>query len=168
MHFFSRFSLFSAVITAACILFLSSCTAGSGLFAYTAGAAEYTLVFPSVSGDTDTVRASCIRDETGNTTLTVISPPRLSGFTVTCTEGTVSAGMDDMKIPLSPDTAHGLTAVFTALSAQGSPTKSPDGAFTVIDTGNGTVTLDETLTPVAVDVGEVSVQVEGFRLMHNS
>ena len=164
MHFLSRYKAALAVIAAAFVFMLTGCAQDSGLFAYTEGAAQFTLVFTSVSGDTDEIRAACQRDETGNTTLTVTEPARLAGFTVTCTETVTSAVMGDTVIPLSPDAAQGLTVIFDALSTPGTPIKSADGTCTVIDTGAGTVTLDETMKPVAVDTGEVAVEVEGWQM----
>lgn len=170
MHFFNRYRSAFAVIAAAFVfawsslISLTGCAAGSDLFAYTEGAAEFTLVFPSVSGDTDAVRCLCVRDDSGNVTLTASEPARMAGFTVIYADGITSAGSGDMMIPLSAEAAEGLTQIFDLLTMTGSAVKSADGLSTVIDTGSGTVTLGEELVPVSVTAGEITVAVEGWEM----
>lgn len=165
MHFLPtlrRSILTSAVILCIPVL-LQGCGKPSGLFAYTEGAAEFTMILPSVSGDTDEIRAACTRDGTGNFTLTVTHPPRLNGFTVTYRDSIPSAGHSGMMIPLSDSTAENLVTVFTALSSPGSPQKSPDGKATVIHTDSADVTLDETLTPAAAATEHMTVRIENWK-----
>lgn len=162
MHFLTHLRrLF--LLTAALCLCLAACSDASGLFAYTEGAASFTLILPSVSGDTDEIRADCTRDGTGNFTLTVTHPPRLNGFTVICRDSIASAGHGDTMIPLSDNAAEHLLAVFTALSSPGSPQKSPDGKATVIHTEFADVTLDETLTPAAAATEHMTVRIENWK-----
>lgn len=155
MHFFRRFLLLLA-----CTAMLAGCAEETDLFAYTKGPAQFSLIFPSVSGDTDTVTCACVRDEYGNTTLTVTDPPRLQGFTVEIGDGAVTCGTDDMKIPLSESAAAGLTELLTTLTEEGSARKSEDGTHTIITTPTGTVILDETLFPAEIEINGRKIEVE--------
>ncbi len=159
MHFSDRIKPGLAVVIAAFVFCLGACTAETDLFAYTKGAAQFALIFPSVSGDTDTVTCECDRDETGNVTLTVTEPARLAGFTVMYAGGNTSAGYGDMMIPLSPDAAEGLTRIFTVLTEEGSAKRSPDGAYTIITAPSGTVTLGENLMPASIEANGKTVQI---------
>ena len=152
MHFSDRIHPGLAVVLAVLVFLLSACGAPSDLFAYTKGPAHFALVFPSVSGDTDTVVCDCIRDENGGVVLNVTEPVRLAGFTVTCADGVVCAGYGDMMIPLSPTVSEGLTGVFTLLAEEGSAKRSADGAYTVITAPSGTVTLGEEMMPVEAEL----------------
>lgn len=152
MHFSDRIKPGLAVVMAALVFFLSACGAPSDLFAYTKGPVQFSLIFPSVSGDTDTVVCDCTRDENGGVVLTVAGPARLAGFTVTCASGTVCAGYGDVTIPLSPEAAEGLTRIFTLLTEEGSAKRSADGAYTIITAPSGTVTLGEEMMPVEAEI----------------
>lgn len=151
MHFFRRFIILLLIS----ITLLTGCAEKTDLFAYIRGPAQFELSFPSVSGDTDAVTCTCIReiapDDTVNITLTVIAPDRLKGFTVEIRDGSTTCGTDDMRIPLSADAAQGLTDLLTTLTEEGTPRKSPDGTHTIITTPTGTVTLDETLNPTEIE-----------------
>ena len=118
MHFFRHFILLF------CILTLTGCAGTADLFAYTRGAAQFDLLFPSVSGDTDAIVCACSRDGTGNFTLTVTEPARLSGFTAELRDGRALCRavcrLDGTEIPLSDDAAAGLIRLFTILTEEGS------------------------------------------------
>lgn len=164
MHFSDRIPHRLAVLITAFVFCLSACAPKSDLFAYTKGDAEFTMIFPSVSGDTESITCACTRsfspDDTADFTLTVTSPPRLAGFTVTRTDGNTSAGYGETMIPLSPESAENLTRIFDALTETGSAKKSPDGAHTVILAPSGTVTLDEALNPIELEIPGTSVRIQ--------
>ncbi len=153
MHFFSHSRFVSAVLAAALLFCLTVFFTGckeSNLFGYTAGEADFTLAFPSVSGDTDAVLCACRRDENGNFSITVTSPERLADFTVQILDGVTSAGLGDTMIPLSDEASGGLTSLLAVLTEEGTPTRSEDGNSTVIAAPSGTIILDENLNPAEI------------------
>lgn len=158
MHFFRHFILLF------CILTLTGCAGTADLFAYTRGAAQFDLLFPSVSGDTDTIVCACSRDGTGNFTLTVTEPARLSGFTAELRDGRAGCRavcrMDGTEIPLSDDAAAGLIRLFTILTEEGSVRKTSDGTSTVITTPTGEVILNEALLPEEIEISGRKIGVE--------
>ncbi len=160
MHFFRRFIIILLISTS----LLTGCAEKTDLFAYTKGPAQFELSFPSISGDTDAVTCTCIReiapDGAVNITLTVISPDRLKGFTVEIRDGSTTCGTEDMRIPLSADAARSLTDLLTTLTEEGSARKSEDGTHTIITTPTGTVTLDENLNPTEIETNGRRAKVE--------
>jgi len=158
MHFSGRF----IIVLLLGILLLTGCAEATDLFDYTGGAARFDAVFPSVSGDTETVICACIREETGDILLTVTSPLRLKGFFARIRTGHVVCGTEDMQISLSDEAARGLTELFAVLSEEGTPRKSPDGTHTIITSPFGTVTLDENLNPAEISAGGRSVKISGW------
>ena len=166
MHFFRHSRLVSAVPAAVlffCLTVLFTGCEQSNLFGYTAGAADFTLLFPSVSGDAEFVSCTCRRDENGDFSLTVTSPDRLAGFAVRISGGVTSAGMGDTVIPLSADAARGLTSLLAVLTEEGIPARSEDGTETVISAPSGTLILDETLTPAEITANGRSVKITGWK-----
>ena len=157
MHFMERFTILFLILT-----LMTGCAGTTDLFAYAEGAAEFTLVFPSVSGDADAIVCACSRDDPGNFTLTVTDPARLRGFTVEIRDGNAACGMAETKIPLSHDAAEGLIRLLTTLTEEGSVKKSPDGTATIITTPTGEITLDDAMMPIEVKSGTVRAGVRGF------
>ena len=154
MHFLERFILLFLILTT-----VTGCAGTTDLFAYAKGAAEFSLVFPSVSGDTDSTTCACVRDDAGNTSITGTTPDRRGGFTVGRSDGTVTCGMAETKSPLSHDAADGLIRLLTTLTEEGSIRKSPDGTATILTTPTGEITLNESLTPIEVRTGEFRAEV---------
>ena len=162
MHFIKRF----VILILACVPMLAGCGERTDLFAYTRGAAEFTLGFPSVSGDTESVVCAAVRDENGNLTLSVTSPERLCGFTAEIAGETVSVGAEDMRIPLSHEVSGPLLSLARVLVSEGSPSRSSDGVSTVITSPSGTVVLDAELCPCEVTAGTITAGIAGFKFIN--
>ena len=94
------------------------------------------------------------------------APEHLNGFSVTYDGSACAVSAGETVIPLSPETASGLTVLFDLLARPmedgGVPAKSADGTETVVTFETGSVTVGETGVPVEVSSGGRTVTIGDF------
>ena len=147
-----HFLVISAVILI-CAAALFSCARGGDLFAYRAENCAFDLVFTADTGDGGVRGAVKKRGE--SFALTLIREGT-ANVVFTYNGENVYLCVGELRIALSADASETLRYTLDTLFARGEEAaavrRSEDGEFTVITGKMGEVTLDKTLTPVAVTV----------------
>lgn len=159
--FRKRFHLFKTIVCVMCavvmLIPLHGCAKSGGrdIFTYAAHDAEFSLVFPSETGD---LECSVVRG--GNIfSLRIVSPARSSNFSAVC-DGVscklvplADDGTPSVEIPLSESASAPLVRIFSLITrgSEGAQvSKSADGETTVVTYSDGTVVLGSDSLPVSV------------------
>ena len=141
--------------------FVTGCASGDGstVTQYAAADAGYTMTFDGG------ITGACERSG-GTTVMRMTAPEHLNGFSVTYDGSACAVSAGEIVIPLSPETAAGLTDLFDLLARPmedgGVPAKSADGTETVVTFDTGSVTVGETGVPVEVSSGGRTVTIGDF------
>ena len=141
--------------------FVIGCASGDGsaVTQYAAADAGYTMTFDGG------ITGACERSG-GTTVMRMTAPEHLNGFSVTYDGSACAVSAGEIVIPLSPETAAGLTDLFDLLARPmedgGVPAKSADGTETVVTFDTGSVTVGETGVPVEVSSGGRTVTIGDF------
>lgn len=147
--------VFCAALALIAVMFTGCKGAASpAVFGYTSCDAEFTIVFPSDTGD---VECSATRSG-GTVALTVKRPDRSAKLKVICSpDGCVIVPAGGEGIPLSSSAAEGLRKVFDILyrGDDGNTviTRTEDGSGTTITYDDGSVTVNGDLLPTLVEIG---------------
>ena len=141
--------------------FVTGCASGDGsaVTQYAAADAGYIMTFDGG------ITGACERSG-GTTVMRMTAPEHLTGLSVTYDGSVCSVSAGETVIPLSPETASGLTVLFDLLARPmedgGVPAKSADGTETVVTFDTGSVTVGETGVPVEVSSGGRTVTIGDF------
>lgn len=150
------------------LVLISICGCGTAdaeeLLAYRNLPAEFSMIFPSQYGD-----VTCDASRNGDTVvLTVRTPERSVGVTVTYSDAGCTVEADGSVIPLSENASAALLNVLRTIYSQETdivtPTRSADGEETVISFPYGVLTLNENLLPCRVECAAVNGEMRTVRI----
>ena len=139
-----------------CAAALFSCARGGDLFAYRAENCAFDLVFTADTGDGGVREVRCAVKKRGESFALTLIREGTADVVFTYNGENVYLCVGELRIALSADASETLRYTLDTLFARGEEAaavrRSEDGEFTVITGKRGEVTLDKTLTPVAVTV----------------